>query len=434
MPESLTAGPLEPTDFFDGGDTVVLAGVSLEVLHTPGHTPGSVCFLTEGALFSGDTLFARSCGRMDLPGGSPAQMRGSLDRLRQLPFAGPVYPGHGGATTLAEERRWNPYLKGKSVYEAASDRARGAVCHRAAPAVFVSGRADGAGGRSFPGRWGGVDSLPWGDVFIRHHDYLVSWSGIPVRSPDAFGKGDGAAAAASAAAELLRRGLPPAAGAAGLGALAGVRPTKITTKFLLEGGSVRSAEALLKQVYYVTPLRRQLCMEASQATVQAVKLLRPGDVSVYVGIPFVPPAVRIAALSALLFPGRGALLETYLQALLREIQAVGRMLASSGLQARTLYIGGGTPTTLSAEQLERLLSAIDRHISLTGCLEYTVEAGRPDTITGEKLQVLARHGVRRVSINPQSMDDRVLAAVDAATRRRRFRRAFSWPVKPGWKS
>ena len=113
LPESLTAGPLEPTDFFDGGDTVVLAGVSLEVLHTPGHTPGSVCFLTEGALFSGDTLFARSCGRMDLPGGSPAQMRGSLDRLRQLPFAGPVYPGHGGATTLAEERRWNPYLKGE---------------------------------------------------------------------------------------------------------------------------------------------------------------------------------------------------------------------------------------------------------------------------------------------------------------------------------
>lgn len=193
------------------------------------------------------------------------------------------------------------------------------------------------------------------------------------------------------------------------GALAGVRPTKITTKFLLEGGSVRSAEALLKQVYYVTPLRRQLCMEASQATVQAVKLLRPGDVSVYVGIPFCPTRCAYCSFVSASVSRSGALLETYLQALLREIQAVGRMLASSGLQARTLYIGGGTPTTLSAEQLERLLSAIDRHISLTGCLEYTVEAGRPDTITGEKLQVLARHGVRRVSINPQSMDDRVLA-------------------------
>ena len=102
-------------------------------------------------------------------------------------------------------------------------------------------------------------------------------------------------------------------------------------------------------------------------------------------------------------------MEPYLQALSREIQAVGQMLASSGLRARTLYIGGGTPTTLTACQLNRLLDLIDRSLDLTGCLEYTVEAGRPDTITQEKLQVLARHGVGRVSINPQSMDDRVLA-------------------------
>ena len=113
MPPAMTAGALYRTDDLHEGTRLHLAGLDITVLHTPGHTPGSVCFLTEGALFSGDTLFARSCGRMDLPGGSPAQMRGSLDRLRQLPFAGPVYPGHGGATTLAEERRWNPYLKGE---------------------------------------------------------------------------------------------------------------------------------------------------------------------------------------------------------------------------------------------------------------------------------------------------------------------------------
>ena len=73
LPESLTAGPLEPTDFYCGGDTVELAGIPIQVYHTPGHTPGSVCLLMEGALFSGDTLFARSCGRVDLPGGSPAE-------------------------------------------------------------------------------------------------------------------------------------------------------------------------------------------------------------------------------------------------------------------------------------------------------------------------------------------------------------------------
>ena len=112
LPESLTAGPLEPTDFYSGGDTVELAGISVEVYHTPGHTPGSVCLRMEDALFSGDTLFARSCGRVDLPGGSVAQMRRSMELLRGLPFEGAVYPGHGGDTTLPEERRWNPYLRG----------------------------------------------------------------------------------------------------------------------------------------------------------------------------------------------------------------------------------------------------------------------------------------------------------------------------------
>ncbi len=193
------------------------------------------------------------------------------------------------------------------------------------------------------------------------------------------------------------------------GALAGVRPTKITTKFLLEGGSLRSAGTMLKQIYYVTPARRQLCLEASQATVQAARLLEPRDISVYVGIPFCPTRCAYCSFVSASTSRSGGLVEPYLQALIREIQAVGQMLASSGLRARTLYIGGGTPTTLTACQLNRLLDLIDRSLDLTGCLEYTVEAGRPDTITQEKLQVLARHGVGRVSINPQSMDDRVLA-------------------------
>ena len=193
------------------------------------------------------------------------------------------------------------------------------------------------------------------------------------------------------------------------GALAGVRPAKITTKFLLEGGSLRSAGTMLKQIYYVTPARRQLCLEASQATVQAARLLEPRDISVYVGIPFCPTRCAYCSFVSASTSRSGGLVEPYLQALSREIQAVGQMLASSGLRARTLYIGGGTPTTLTACQLNRLLDLIDRSLDLTGCLEYTVEAGRPDTITQEKLQVLARHGVGRVSINPQSMDDRVLA-------------------------
>ena len=137
---------------------------------------------------------------------------------------------------------------------------------------------------------------------------------------------------------------------------------------------------------------------------QAARLLEPRDISVYVGIPFCPTRCAYCSFVSASTSRSGGLVEPYLQALSREIQAVGQMLASSGLRARTLYIGGGTPTTLTACQLNRLLDLIDRSLDLTGCLEYTVEAGRPDTITQEKLQVLARHGVGRVSINPQSMD------------------------------
>lgn len=112
LPEGLTAGPLEPTDLLSDGEILELAGLRLQVLHTPGHTPGSVCLLTEEALFAGDTLFAASCGRTDLPGGSWSQMRASLARLGGLDFHGPVYCGHGEPTDLDRERRYNPYLRG----------------------------------------------------------------------------------------------------------------------------------------------------------------------------------------------------------------------------------------------------------------------------------------------------------------------------------
>jgi len=110
MPPMMTAGPLFYTDTYAEGDCLTLAGMSFRVLHTPGHTPGSVCLLFENALFCGDTLFAGSCGRTDLPGGSTAALRASLQRLASLEGDCTVYPGHGEATTLDYERNTNPYL------------------------------------------------------------------------------------------------------------------------------------------------------------------------------------------------------------------------------------------------------------------------------------------------------------------------------------
>lgn len=110
LPGAMTAGSLYYTDFYKDGDKLTLAGLEFEVLHTPGHTPGSVCLRFGEHLFSGDTLFAGSCGRTDFPGSSPADMFRSLSRLSQLDETLKVYPGHGGATTIGEEKRYNPYL------------------------------------------------------------------------------------------------------------------------------------------------------------------------------------------------------------------------------------------------------------------------------------------------------------------------------------
>ena len=111
MPTQMTAGPLYYTNTYGEGDFVELAGLSFKVLHTPGHTPGSVCLLVENVLFSGDTLFAGSCGRTDLPGGDWNAIHESLRRLMRMPGELTVYPGHGQATTLEHERQYNPYVK-----------------------------------------------------------------------------------------------------------------------------------------------------------------------------------------------------------------------------------------------------------------------------------------------------------------------------------
>ena len=112
MPPQMTAGPLYYTHTYTEGDVLNLAGLQIRVIRTPGHTQGSVCLLVEDAMFSGDTLFEGSCGRTDLPGGDWTQILQSLKRLKELNRDYKVYPGHGGSTTLAEERMYNPYMRG----------------------------------------------------------------------------------------------------------------------------------------------------------------------------------------------------------------------------------------------------------------------------------------------------------------------------------
>lgn len=195
------------------------------------------------------------------------------------------------------------------------------------------------------------------------------------------------------------------------GALSGVRPSKLSTKCLMDGGTRRQAERLLQAVYFVTPERAKLCADASMETLAAAKLLSPRDLSVYIGIPFCPTRCAYCSFVSESVERFGAFLPPYLDCLIREIEHTGQLLRQSGRTIRTLYIGGGTPTTLSSTQMARLLAAIQENFDLSRCLEFTVEGGRPDTLDLEKLRVIREGGCTRISINPQTMDDAVLRAI-----------------------
>ena len=230
-----------------------------------------------------------------------------------------------------------------------------------------------------------------------------------------------------AAIQLLEE-LPP------WGALAGVRPTKITTRHLLEGGTPASADRLLRKTYYVTPDRRELSVDCSKSTVAAAGLLSPEDISLYVGIPFCPTRCSYCSFVSRTVGKKTELLEPYLRALLEEIRFTGKLLASSGKRIRTLYIGGGTPTTLTSGQLARLMDALGESFDLSRCLEFTVEGGRPDTLDFEKLQTIRSHGADRMSINPQTMEDEVLRVCGRPHRGEDVLRAYAQAERCGYKA
>ncbi|MGM9591006.1 MAG: coproporphyrinogen dehydrogenase HemZ [Faecousia sp.] len=218
------------------------------------------------------------------------------------------------------------------------------------------------------------------------------------------------------------------------GALAGVRPTKITTKHMLEGGTPKSADKLMKDVYYVTEDRRRLAVDCSMSAVKAAGLLDPTDVSLYVGIPFCPTRCSYCSFVSRTIGKKTELLEPYLEALMKEMAVTGRLLKESGRHIRSVYIGGGTPTTLTSSQMAKLLDAIHDSFDLSRCLEFTVEGGRPDTLNAEKLQTIRRHGADRMSINPQTMEDHVLRACARPHKAFDVIRAYNEAVDAGFKA
>lgn len=194
------------------------------------------------------------------------------------------------------------------------------------------------------------------------------------------------------------------------GILTGIRPTKILMKELDKGKQEEEIKKWFRQKYLVSEKKAELGMEIAKREKSLLeKLDYENGYSLYIGIPFCPTTCTYCSFTSYPIQQWKSRTEEYLEALCKEISFVGKV--SKERKLNTIYMGGGTPTTLEAEQLDRLLTHVEKTFSLKELKEFTVEAGRPDSITREKLKVLKKHHITRISINPQTMQQKTLNSI-----------------------
>ena len=194
------------------------------------------------------------------------------------------------------------------------------------------------------------------------------------------------------------------------GNLTGIRPTKIAMTMLDEGASEQDVTTFLREKHFVSDEKIELGIEIAQREREILRTLHYEDgYSLYIGIPFCPTTCLYCSFTSYPISAWKERVADYLTALEKEVDAVAQMYQHKILD--TVYIGGGTPTSLSAEELDRLLSKLKSTFDFSTVQEFTVEAGRADSIMEEKLQVMHKHGVTRISVNPQTMKQETLKLI-----------------------
>lgn len=195
------------------------------------------------------------------------------------------------------------------------------------------------------------------------------------------------------------------------GVLTGIRPVKLAMQMHDEGLSEGEIRKKLKEERLVSDEKLDLLLTTMEHELEIRASSRPNSVSLYISIPFCPSRCSYCTFTSHSVEKAAKLIPQYVELLCGELKDIAVLIDEIGLHLETVYMGGGTPTVLTAKQLDRVLSTVNESFDMTGVRELTVEAGRPDTITAEKLAVLKKNGVGRISINPQTMDDEVLAAI-----------------------
>ena len=215
------------------------------------------------------------------------------------------------------------------------------------------------------------------------------------------------------------------------GMLTGIRPVRKILDMLEQGKTAEQACQELKQDYFVSEEKLNLALRTAQ--VQRTMLSHSlKEIGLYIAVPFCPSRCSYCSFVSHSVESAGNLIPEYVQKLCAEIKILGELIQKYQLSVQSIYIGGGTPTTLSAEQLRQIMREIQNSVSLNSLKEYTVEAGRPDTITKEKLLVIREMNADRISVNPQTLQDSVLKEIGRNHTAQQAVEAFSLARKLGF--
>jgi coproporphyrinogen dehydrogenase hemZ len=215
------------------------------------------------------------------------------------------------------------------------------------------------------------------------------------------------------------------------GILTGVRPVKLLRR-LAEESSEEQAVKKFEKDFFVSNEKIALSRETEHNERKILELSKPESFSLYVGIPFCPSRCSYCSFVMASIERAKKLIEPYTKLLCEEIKRTAEIANKLGLRLETVYFGGGTPTTLSAEQLDTVLGTVNKSFDMSTCREFTVEAGRPDTIDIAKLFALKENKVDRISINPQTVNDEVLKTIGRKHTAQQFFDAFELARKCGF--
>lgn len=216
------------------------------------------------------------------------------------------------------------------------------------------------------------------------------------------------------------------------GVMSGIRPAKSVRQFHEQGKSFEEIKGILQDIYDVSPEKCDLAVNVAKNEEIILKRIKEKYVSLYIGIPFCPSRCLYCSFVSTDIKNSGKYMDEFTSLLCKEVEKTGEILEELGFKVQTIYIGGGTPTTLSEKNLKKLLKSINENINLSYMEEFTLEAGRPDTVTREKMEIAKKGRVTRISINPQTMNEETLKIIGRKHTIEDFKNAFKIAREAGF--